>query len=144
MDKKRSWVEIPSLEGLKVDWEHQPESAMDRRASVRMSMKALAKLFATKEMHVQVFVPGQMHTARLRDLSEGGLSLELLVRQAPGARIQVGVFLGQRKVIASVEVCHVREVDNVFVTGVRFLGLNKETTLFIRELYAALVLSRAL
>ncbi len=46
--------------------------------------------------------------------------------------------------IASVEVCHVREVDNVFVTGVRFLGLNKETTLFIRELYAALVLSRAL
>jgi hypothetical protein len=72
MDKKRSWVEIPSLEGLKVDWEHQPESAMDRRASVRMSMKALAKLFATKEMHVQVFVPGQMHTARLRDLSEGG------------------------------------------------------------------------
>ena len=48
MDKKRNGDDTPSLEGLSVDWEHQPESAKDRRASVRMNIKALAKLFATE------------------------------------------------------------------------------------------------
>ena len=144
MDKKRNGDDTPSLEGLSVDWEHQPESAKDRRASVRMNIKALAKLFATEELLVKVFTPGQIHTTRLHDLSEGGLSLGLPVRLAPGDRVQVVFFLGQRKVLASVEVRHIHEIDSVFVTGVRFVGLNKEPALFIRELYASLVLFRAL
>ncbi len=144
MAKKRSWDDIPSLEGLSVDWKHQPESAQDRRASVRMHIKALAKLFTAAEVPVMVFCPGQPHTACLLDLSEGGLCLGLPVRLAPGDRVQVGFFLGQRKVLALVEVRHVREVNSMFATGVRFIGLNKETALFIRELYASLVFSRAL
>ena len=75
MNKKRNGDDIPSLEGLSVDWEHQSEHTKDRRSSVRISMKALAKLFATEELLLKVFAPGQILTACMSDLSEGGLSL---------------------------------------------------------------------
>ena len=39
--EKQGWDNIPSLEGLSVDWEYEPENAMGKRAKDRMVAKDL-------------------------------------------------------------------------------------------------------
>jgi len=43
--EKKSWDDIPSLDGLTIDWEYKPESSNNKRSFIRIKMEALAKLF---------------------------------------------------------------------------------------------------
>ena len=38
MEKKVSWDDIPSIDGLGIDWEYKPETILDKRAFVRLDM----------------------------------------------------------------------------------------------------------
>lgn len=143
-DKKKSWGDIPSLEGLGMDWEYKPESAGNKRSAARVGTEALAALFGTQEILLKVVAGGQTSSARLLDLCEGGLSMSIAVPLAERLAIKIGFFLGQTKVITGAEVRQVRQVGDRYITGVKFVGLDPKTAEFIRGLYASGVLRHSL
>ncbi|NLX19034.1 MAG: PilZ domain-containing protein [Desulfobulbus sp.] len=137
--KKKSWDDIPSLEGVSMDWDYTPETARDKRAALRISASALARLFGVKEVPARIAAEGQTYTMTIRNLSEGGMAMHVPVVLPAGLVVTVGFFLGRRKVITKARVCHVQKPGNL--TGFAFLQLGKETVSFIRGLYPSLVLN---
>jgi len=144
MDTKKSWNDIPSLEGLQMDWEYKSERAQDRRTFVRIGKESLAKLLEEKDVFVRIVADGQTHTARLLDLSEGGLALDAPVSLEGSRSVKLGFILGQVQVVSKVEVRHVRKWKDRYITGAKFIDLDKESADFIRGLYASKVLRHAL
>lgn len=143
MEKKR-WDDIPSLDGLTIDWEYKPESSNNKRSFIRIKMEALAKLFEVKEIFVKIATNSQTCTAHLLDLSEGGLSLGVPIPLAVHLPVKIGFFLGQVKVVSKAEVRHVRKIEGQYITGVKFIDLDKESAAFLKELYASQVFRHAL
>jgi len=144
MEKKKSWDDVPSLNGLEMDWEFQAESAKNKRSFSRMNKEAAAKLFQTKEILVKIAAGDQTCTARLLDLCEGGLSLAVPVQLKPHLPIKVGFFLGQMKIISKAEVRHVRKSADQYITGIEFVDLDSVSAEFLRELYASQIFRHAL
>lgn len=144
MEKKKSWSDIPSLEGLQMDWDYKSERAQDKRTLVRIGRESLVKLFEAKEVFVRIVADGQTHTARLLDLSEGGLALDAPVSLEGARSVKLGFIIGQVQVVSRAEVRHVRKWKDRFITGVKFIDLDKESAEFIRGLYASKVLRHAL
>lgn len=144
METKKSWSDIPSLEGLQMDWDYKSERAQDKRAFVRLGTESLAKLFEAKDVFVRIVADGQTHTARLLDLSEGGLALDAPVSLEGSRSVKLGFILGKVQVISKVDVRHVRKWKDRYITGVKFIDLDKESAEFIRGLYASKVLRHAL
>lgn len=142
--EKKSWKDIPSLDGLGMDWDYSPPATNSKRASVRMPANSLAQLFESKEILARLAAEGQTYTVRVVDLSEGGMAVAIPVGLAIDLVVTVGFFLGQRKIIAKARVRHHRQTGDGFVTGLAFLQLAKEHAEFIRELYAAQVLGRTI
>ncbi len=143
MEKKR-WEDIPSLDGLTIDWEYKPESSTNKRSFIRIKMEALAKLFEVKEIFVKIATSSQAYTAQLLDLSEGGLSLGVPIPLAVHLPIKIGFFLGQVRIISKAEVRHVQEIEGQYITGIKFIDLDKESAAFLKELYASQVFRHAL
>ena len=142
--EKKSWNDIPSLEGLGMDWDYSPQATSSKRASIRMPANSLAQLLDSKECLARLAAEGQTYTVRVVDLSESGMAVAIPVALAVDLVVTVGFFLSQRKIIAKARVRHLRQTDDGFVTGLAFLQLAKEHAEFIRELYAAQVLGRTI
>lgn len=142
--EKKSWDDIPSLEGLDMDWDYTPATTSDKRAAIRLPSQSLVRLFEAKEILARLAAEGQTYTVRILDLSEGGMCVAMPVALTTDLMVTVGFFLGQRKVITKARICHVRRDESRYVTGLTFLHLDKETAAFIRGLYASQVLSRTL
>jgi len=140
MEKKTSWDDIPSLDGLSVEWEYKPETALGKRAFVRLNTEDIVGLFAVKEIFVKIATAQQTHTGRLLDISKGGLSLRLPVFLEENLPVKVGFFLGTVKVISKATIRHTRKVDTQYTTGIEFVDLNKESAEFIGGLYASKIL----
>jgi c-di-GMP-binding flagellar brake protein YcgR len=144
MEKKKSWNDLPSLDGLEMDWEYKSEASVNKRSSVRMRMEALAKLFELQDISVKVLARGETFTARLLDLSSGGLSLDMPVELETNLPIKLGFFLGQMKIISKAEVRHVRKSEDRYITGIKFIDLDNVSAEFLRELYASQIFRHAL
>ena len=142
--EKKSWDDIPSLEGLGMEWDYAPKAAGNKRTSLRMPENSLARLFESKEILARLAAEGQTYTVRIVDVSESGMAVAIPVSLAVDLVVSVGFFLGQRKIITKARVRHVRQADAGFVTGLAFLHLDKQHAEFIRELYAAQVLGRTM
>jgi hypothetical protein len=142
--EKKSWDDIPSLEGLGMDWDYSPNAASNKRSSIRIPSNSLVKLFESKEIQARLAAEGQSYTGRVVDVSEGGMAVAIPVALAADLVVSVGFFLGQRKIITKARIRHVRQTDDGFVTGLAFLQLDKENAEFIRELYAAQVLGHTI
>jgi hypothetical protein len=144
MEKNKSWDDIPSLDGLAMDWEYKPESSKNRRSFIRLKMETVAKIFEVKEVFVRISTVRETCTARLLDLSEGGLSLGVPTLFEVDLRLKIGFFLGPVKIVSKAEVRHVRKVQGQYITGVRFVDLDKESAQYLKELYASQIFRHAL
>jgi hypothetical protein len=142
--EKKSWDDIPSLEGLGMDWDYSPTTANNKRASIRMPEKSLAQLVESKEILARLAAEGQTYTVRVLDVSECGMAVTLPVALAVDLVVTVGFFLGQRKIITKGRIRHIRQTDDGFIAGLAFLHLEKDHAQFIRELYAAKVLGHTI
>jgi c-di-GMP-binding flagellar brake protein YcgR len=142
VDVKKSWQDIPSLEGLAVDWGYAPESARDQRAHVRLDMPVVGKLIDVAEIVVKLATSKQTYDGRLVDISEGGLALRLPVSLPIDLPVKVGLILGSVKIISRARVRHVKAETGAFVTGLQFVDLAPESARYISGLYAAKVLCR--
>lgn len=142
--EKKSWDDIPSLEGLSMDWDYSPATASNKRSSIRMPAKSLAQLFESTEILARLAAEDQTYTVRVLDVSEGGMAVAIPVALAIDLVVSVGFFLGQRKIITKARIRHSRQAEDGFIIGLAFLHLDKEHAQFIRELYAAQVLSHSI
>jgi len=140
MEKRRSWNDIPSLEGMEVDWEYKAPSPLGKRSAVRIQQNEISTLFAVREIFVKVATTHRTLTGRLLDISENGLSIDLPDLLAQGRPVNVGFFLGAMKITAKAVVVHAQKRETGYSTGLKFIDLNPKFSNFIGGLYAAKIL----
>lgn len=136
-EKKTGWENIPSLEGLKVDWEYKPENPLGKRAWARIGNKKLFELLTVKSIPVKVVSAKHEETGNLIDISPNGVAAELPAQLTVGQAMKIGFFLGKKKVISRTLVRNVVALDQKFRIGFEFISLEKETEEYIAELSAA-------
>lgn len=142
--EKKKWDDIPSLQGLEMDWEFKPDNPNGKRVHTRMDEKALASLFDGRSIQVKVATQETTLSGSLHDICEGGLAVRLDRRLEENQAIRVGLFLGAEKIISGAVVKHVQSRDHLYTTGVKFIGLGRNEQQHISSLYASKVLKHAL
>lgn len=142
--KKKQWDDIPSLEGLQVDWKYQPENPLGKRSFVRLSDKDLLKMFDGRRIPVNIATTETNYTGSLLDLGEGGLAVNLSIALAEKQVIKVGFFLGKQKIISRAQVRYVRQCGQEYITGIMFVNLDAASREFIAGIYASRVLKHSL
>lgn len=140
MKKQMCWHDIPSLEGMEVDWDYKPPSLLGKRTVVRLQQDEISALFERREILVKIASAQKTYSGRLLDLSENGLSVGLSDPLPQGLTIRVGFFLGAMKINTKAEVVHARKKEAQYTMGLRFIDLNPKMATFIGGLYAAKVL----
>ena len=137
---KPSWDDIPSLEGIGVEWEYTPETPLGKRSHVRSNADEISGLFAAKEILVKIATPKETHTGRLLDISKGGLSVRLSVLLEVNLPIKVGFILGKRRIISKAVVRHTRITGERYTTGIQFVDIDAESAEYINGLHASKIL----
>lgn len=135
--KKLIWEDIPSLDGLEVDWEYEPENPLGQRTLARMANKDLFFLFAVKSISVKVMARSYDKTGYLLDISKKGLAVLLPARLDREQPVKVGFFLGDKKVVSRAIVRNISEVEGKYRTGMEFVDLEKNLETYIIGLSAA-------
>lgn len=143
MNEKKSWDDIPSLEGIGVDWEYEPENPQGKRAYVRVQKGELHTLFEARQIVVRVADGKVDARGPLNDISEGGLSVNLNIALSVGQFVKIGLFLGNQKIISRAEVKRVQKHDGVYKVGMAFVDLKEHYQSFLAGVYAAMVLNNA-
>ncbi len=147
---KKSWDDIPPLEGLEVEWDFEPENPLGRRVCERMSGDALASLFKSKKKPVNVVSEIPVHIATMNgqfpgtifDISEGGLAIDSSSQLAENQMVKVGFFLGQKKIVSKAVVRWVTQIGTVHRSGMMFVDLSQENFAFIAGIYASKKITR--
>ena len=143
MESKLSWDDIPSLEGLVVDWEYKSEIALDKRAFVRIAKEEMSQLYESGEIIAKLATAKQTYDGHLLDISAGGIALSLPVLLAENLPVKVGFFLGTTRIVSKGIVRYVDKSGNQHKTGIKFLDLTHDSFEYIAGLHAANVLLRA-
>lgn len=139
-DKKISWDDIPSLEGLRVDWDYEPENPLGKRAHVRMKGKELYPVLDVKNIPVKIVANDMEKKGYLVDLTPAGMAVKLDTKLDMGKRVMVGLFLGEQKIVSKGIVKNVSAVGGRFKTGIFFQELDQEYGDFIAGLFSARIL----
>lgn len=142
--EKKEWGDIPVLEGLAMDWEYRPDGRDGKRLHKRMSRLDLTHLYGSGQIGVQMVSSTQRFDATLRDLSEGGVGVDLACRLDEFQHLKVGLVLGREKIIASAQVRHVRQGERGYTAGLQFINLEPSIRDAIADMYAAKVLRHGL
>lgn len=138
--KTNEWGDVPALEGLEMDWEYRPDTRDGKRMHKRLSRLDLSHLYGAGAVEVQMVSVTQRFDATLRDLSEGGLGVDLACRLDEHQHLKVGLVLGREKIIAGAQVRHVRQGHHGFTAGLKFIKLEPSIRDAIADMYAAKVL----
>lgn len=136
---KSSWNNIPSLEGLEVDWEFEAENPMGKRAYSRLTVDDLSKLHKLKNIPVKLVSERGQCTAFLVDLSQGGVCLRTKLSHSENTElVKLGFILGEQKVISRGRIKHIRKDNEWTILGIEFVGLTGENQEYIAQLYSSL------
>jgi hypothetical protein len=137
MEHKTAWDDIPSLEGLDVDWDYEPDSPLGKRADVRLSGEDIDRLFAGSRVAVVVATSRATWSGQLLDLSVGGIGVSLPEMLAIDQPVKVGFFLGRVKIVAKAIARHCRPSGKKFTVGLMFVALDEPYAEQIRQLYVS-------
>lgn len=138
-DKKPSWEDIPSLDGLEVDWDYEPENPLGKRAHVRIGSSELFDMLGAEEIGVKVATNKGEQAGILVDIAQGGIAVLLENDLRVGTPVKIGFFLGMTKVLANGLVRNVTDIVGRYRTGLEFVSINKETENFIVSLISSKV-----
>lgn len=142
--EKKTWTDIPSLEGLEMEWDFQPQGADGNRAYKRMTARDLSQLFGGRPVEVKVATLNDTLSGSLHDLCEGGMAINIATRLDENQHIKVGMVLGREKIIASAKVRHVQGHDQKYTAGLMFIGLDPTARRYIAGIYGSKVLGNTL
>ena len=137
--EKVNWDDIPSLDGLEVDWQFEPENPLGKRTWVRIDNSDLFRLLGVKRIPVKVVAKNFDGNGYLVDLAQSGLAVLLDTELAEHQLVKVGLFLGKQKVLSRAVIRNVRDEKGRHRTGLEFVELNKETEAFIAGLISSKV-----
>ncbi len=136
---EKNWDNIPSIEGLGIDWEFEPENPLGKRAYVRLTKKDLHVLFQKKEIPVKLISEKREARALLVDVSQGGVSLHVKDAKWENSQlVKLGFFLGSQKVISRGRIRNVREDKGRVLLGIEFVGLPDTNHEFLSGLYSSI------
>lgn len=136
-DKKTSWDDIPSLNGLSVDWEFEPENPEGKRAHKRMMEGELCPVLNMRTIPIKMVTKNFEATGFLVDLTHAGSAICLPKTIAPNVPVKIGFFLGEQKIVSNAVVKHVKKIGNKFKVGLAFVNLTAEYKDFIVGLSAS-------
>ena len=140
-EDKPNWENIPSLDGLEIDWGYEPENPMGNRAYPRLTVQVLSLLFKKKDIPVKLVTERHQCIASLVDVSQGGVCLkaklpdlgesELVKWRSSGAKI----FSSSKG-----RVKHVRKEKDWNICGIEFVGLSDDNHDYLAGLYTSIKL----
>ena len=137
-NEKPSWDNIPSLDGLQVDWEFEAENPMGKRAYTRLTVDDLRQLYKNKSIPVKLVSERGQSTALLVDLSQGGICLRTKLSHSENTDlVKLGFILGEYKVISRGRIKHIRKENEWTILGIEFVGLTGENQDYIARLYSS-------
>jgi hypothetical protein len=142
--EKSKWDDIPSLEGLEVDWEYVPENPLGKRIWMRMADHDLLAVLGVKRIPIKIVAKNFEETGYVLDLSQAGLAVLLNAQLAVGQAVKLGFILGQHKVISKAVVRNVRNLEGKLRIGLEFVELAKESETFVTGLISAKVFQQPL
>jgi hypothetical protein len=129
--EKVNWDDIPSLEGLEVDWQFEPENPLGKRTWVRIANSDLYPLLGVKNIPVKVVSKNFDGKGYLVDLAQSGLGVLLDTKLAERQQVTIGLFLGKQKVVTRAVIRNVRDENGRYRTGMEFVDFKKEYESFI-------------
>ncbi len=135
--EKSDWDSIPSLDGLQVDWEFEPENELGKRAKMRLDRTELHSQLGVKNIPARVVASDYDETGYLADVSVDGGAVVLSTDPNGDRQVKIGFLLGQRKVVAGAVVKNVVARGKGFRVGFEFLDLSKESEEYITGLFAS-------
>lgn len=130
MDKV-NWDDIPSLEGLEVDWQFEPENPLGRREWVRIEKNDLHPLLEVKNIPVKVVSRNFDEKGYLIDIAKNGMAVLLNTRLVVNQQVKIGLFLGKQKILSHAVIRNITDEKSRFRTGMEFVDLRKEYESFI-------------
>ncbi len=142
--EKTSWDEIPSLQGLEVDWKYEPENPLGKRAWMRIVDTELHALLGVKNIPVKVVSNNFEETGYVLDIAQGGFAALLKTKLAEGHLLKVGFFLGKQTVISKAIIRSVKSLEGRFRAGVEFVELDKELQSYIAGIVSSRVFQHPL
>ncbi len=141
-EEKKGWADIPSLEGLQMDWGYSAENPLGKRKFQRMDNGDVRSIFEVKTVPVRVATGDFTMDGTLSDISGGGLALILKKALAVGQQVKLGFFLGTQKIISRAIVRQCGPIRSAYKIGFEFHDIKEEDSRYINGLYASKVLSR--
>jgi len=136
--KKSSWDDLPSIEGLEIDWNYEPENPLGKRADFRITGKELSLLLEEKlGIQVKMVTEFGQFLAELINVSKGGISLKTKPAKFKELQLaKIGFRLGSRPLIARGRIKYIRENKDSVLLGIEFVGLPEDDGKFIAGFYA--------
>jgi len=135
---EKNWDDIPSLDGLEIDWDFEPENPMGKRAYARLGISELKLLFQKAEIPVKVATQKRQFNSVLVDVSQGGASIQTHKKGFElNQLIKIAFFLGTEKVISKAIIRNIRDDQGNSLLGIEFVGLSENSNEFIAGLYSS-------
>ena len=141
-EKKKDWDEIPSLEGLQMDWDYSGNDSLGNRRYERLTFGDVTEIFEVKAVPVRVATQEFTVDGTMSDISGGGVAVILKKPVEAGQQAKIGFFLGRRKIVSRVVARQRAETQNGFRIGFEFKDISEEDATYINGLYASKMLNR--
>lgn len=142
--EKSGWDQIPSLQGLEVDWKFEPENPLGKRAWLRIADSELHAVLGVKSIPVKVVSKNFEETGYVLDIAQGGLAVLMKTQLTVGQLLKVGFFLGKQKIVSRAIARNVGSLESRFRTGIEFVELDKESLSFIAGIVSSKVFKQPL
>ena len=134
MTEKKNWDDIPSIEGIEVDWQYEPESTLGKRAWPRITERDVLALFDMQSLPVQVAAKNFDGLGSLVDVGQNGMAVLLKTRLTPNEQVKIGFFLGQQKVMSRAVIKNVGDGHGGHRIGMEFMDFKQEYRSYIAGL----------
>lgn len=136
-EKKSSWDDIPTINGLEVDWQFEPDSSQDKRTKVRLLQEDLQNLLGKKHVGVKVAAKNSEYNASLMDISQIGLAIYIKEAIQVDTPLRFGLLLGKQKIIAKALVRNTIPYEEGFRVGIEFVDLDIDSENYIAGLVSS-------
>ncbi len=142
--EKTGWDDIPSLQGLEVDWQYETEDPLGKRAWQRIVDKDLYALLGVNSIPIKLVAKSFEEIGPLLDLAQGGVSVLLKTKLAEGQLFMVGFILGNQKVISKGKIIDVISLQDKYRVGVEFVELDEDLRRYIGGIISSRVYKQPL
>ena len=131
------WDNIPSIPGVGVDWDYEPETSLGNRSWKRLIQTDLQNLLGVRSTAIKMITVDTELKGRLVDLSQKGLGVLLETALPVGEKTKIGFHLGQKTIVSqAVTKNSIRQAKSHRV-GLEFVGLPGKMEDYIVQLVSS-------